>query len=104
MSVLKMYFNPKVNQCSPVIGDVQRVVSHLDDGTEVITFVPVDYPAIQRSLGSVDDWSLSALLKAGIDPNFPIHTGNNTRLEGIDVLSQFEAEADAILNENNNNE
>ena len=59
-----MYPSPKVNQCSPVQPDYVRVVNYDEDGEEFITFEPVDYPELQRSLGSVEDWSLNALLQA----------------------------------------
>ena len=99
MSALSKYFNKKVNQCSPVQKDVKRVVNYDELGNEFITYPEVDYAAFTASLGTVQDWSLDALLKAGISPDFPIHTGLNTRLEGIDVISQASAIADEILAE-----
>ena len=86
--------------------DYKRVVSHDEDGNEYVTWEPIDYASYQKSLGFVGDWSLDSLLKAGINPNFPIHTGSNTRLEGITELENIAAYADTILNENNelNNE
>lgn len=100
MSVLSAYFDKSVNQCSPVKPDYKRVVNYDKNGNEVITYEEVDYPAFQEANGFVSDWSLDALLKAGINPNFPVHTGNPTRLEGLDVLNQAVATADAILSEN----
>lgn len=97
MSVLKAYFDESVNQCSPSRGDLQRVVNYDEDGNEFVTYVDVDYPSLVASRGSVLDWSLDALIKAGIDPRFPIHTGLNTRLEGVGVVEQFAAEADALF-------
>lgn len=102
MSVLSKYFSKSVNQASPVQKDYNRVVNYDEDGNEYITFVEVDYEKFQKSLGTVDMWSLDSLLKAGVNPNFPIHTGNTTRLEGLSSLSEYEAVADAILAENNN--
>lgn len=101
MSVLKAYFDPSVSQCSPSRGDFQRVVNYDSDGNEFISYEPIDYPALTASLGKISDWSLDALLKAGIDPSFPIHTGYGTRLEGFGVIDQFAAEADSILSEEN---
>ena len=92
------------NQASPVQEDVDRVVHYDEDGNEFITYVPVDYPKIQKSHGSWKDWSLNALLAAGVNPNIPIHTGNPTRLEGISTVSQFESIADEILGAENPNE
>lgn len=104
MSVLKHYFDKDIDQRSPVQKDYARVAKHDDNGNEYITFEEIDYAKLQSSLGTVDMWSLNALLKAGINPDFPIHTGNPTRLEGIDVITQAEAMVDEILNETNNNE
>ena len=94
-------FNTECNQCSPVQKDYDRVVNIDDEGNEYITYVEVDYPKIQQSHGSVSDWSLDALLKAGINPNFSIHTGLNTRLEGASTVSQFESSAEEILSQLN---
>lgn len=100
MSVLSAHFDKSVNQCSPVQPDFNRVVNYDKNGNEIITYEEVDYPSIQDSLGTVHEWSLNALLRAGINPNFPIHTGNSTRLDGIDVVNQASAIADSILAEN----
>lgn len=106
-SALKHLFNADCEQRSPVKDDFNRKVKFDEDGNEFIVFEKVDYPTFQKSLGSVRDWQLDALLAAGINPNFPVHTGNNTRLEGLNSIEQFEAAADALLadieNEHNNN-
>lgn len=99
MSVLSKLFNKDLDQRSPVIGDVQRVVSVDENGEEHISWKEVDYPKLQESLGTIEDWSLTNLLKAGIDPAFPIHTGSSTRLDGLTNLSDFEAEAEKIFEE-----
>lgn len=105
MSILKKYFDKSVNLSSPVQKDYNRVVNYDENGNEFITYEEVDYPAIQKSNGTVDMWELNSLLSAGINPNFPIHTGSNTRLEGVGVVKQAEAIADSILAESvENNE
>lgn len=101
MSVLSKYFSKKVDQCSPVQNDLARKVNYDEDGQEFISYESVDYPKFQASLGTVDDWSLNALLKAGINPAFPISTGLNTRLEGIDVLEDYKALAESLLVDEN---
>lgn len=101
MKVLKNLFNPNIDQRSPVIGDLERVVSVDEHGNEYVTWNEVDYSKLQKSLGSVNDWSLQSLLKAGIDPAFSIHTGYNTRLDGLNSLSAFEAESENIFKEMN---
>lgn len=104
MSVLSKYFDKSVDQASPVQKDFARKVNYDGKGNEVITYEEVDYPSLQDSLGVVQDWSLNALLKAGVNPQFPISTGINTRLEGLDALAEASALADQILAESNNGE
>lgn len=99
--MIKNYIDKGVNQSSPVQVDKQRVVKYDDKGKEYIVFEKVDYPKLQRSLGTVGDWNLNALLKAGINPNFSIHTGLNTRLEGHSTVMNFSSELDEIFADNN---
>lgn len=99
MSVLSKYFSKNVNQCSPVQIDYERVVNYDEDGNEFVTWIEVDYPTLQASHGVVEDWSLKALLAAGIDPHFSIHTGNPTRLEGVGVINDAAAIAESIIND-----
>lgn len=102
MSVLDSYFNMSLDQCSPVFPDVIRVVRRDEDGREFNVYEPIDYPSIQKKNGSSSDWSLSNLLKAGINPDFPIHTSNAVRLEGLNTVRQAESIADSLLNEDSN--
>lgn len=99
--MIKKYVSSKVDQRSPVQPDFKRVVNIDDEGNEFITYEEIDYPKYQKSLGSVADWSLESLLKAGIDPGFPIHTGYNTRLEGVDDVNSMIDEIDAMLKDEN---
>ena len=71
---------------SRVCDDFQRVVNVDEKGDEHITFVKVDYKKIQESLGDFMKWSLKSLVLAGIDPDFGIKTGLNTRLDGIGTV------------------
>lgn len=99
-SVLNSQFNPAVCQNSPYIEDVRRVVYYDEDGNELVTWEPVDYPSIVKKHGTVSDWTLNALLKAGINPaSMKIHTTAGTRLEGVNAVQDFSAAADAILAE-----
>lgn len=99
MSVLSRYFSKNINQASPVQIDYERVVNYDKDGNEFVTWVEVDYPTLQASHGVVGDWSLDSLLKAGINPNFPISTGSPTRLEGVGVVNDAAAIAESIIND-----
>lgn len=98
-SVLHLYASKDVNQQSPVRDDYERVVKHDSDGNESVTYRKVDYKELQKSLGSVAMWSLDALLKAGISPDFAIHTGLGTRLDGVSSVERFEEQAEKILSE-----
>lgn len=86
---------------SPVQDDVFRKVNLDGDGNEFVTYEKVDYPKLQESLGAFSNWALNALLAAGIDPSFSIHTGNPTRIEGASAIDDFSQVADAIINEMN---
>lgn len=97
MSHLKTQFDYECNQFSPVREDLARVVNYDEDGNEFITWEPIDYDKIRVENGSLKDWNLDTLLKAGINPNFPIKTGLNTRLEGIEQVQKAAAVADEIL-------
>lgn len=88
---------------SPIQVDFDRKVNYDEDGNEFITYVEVDYPTLQQSLGSVEHWKLSALLSAGVNPNFSIHTGLNTRLEGLGVIENAAAMAEKIIAETDSN-
>lgn len=108
MSVLRKYYDKKVNGASPVVGDLERVVRYDEDGGEIVEWLPVDYAKIVKDNGTASMWSLKSLLSAGINPNFSIHTGSNSRIEGLDSVSAFAATADEILAEtaaaSNNND
>ena len=100
-NVLTNQFNYDLNQCSPVREDLVRVVKKDEKGEEHIVYEPFDYPSYQKSLGLVDNWSLDNLLKAGINPDFGINTGFNTRLEGIGFVDSASAFVEKLVNESN---
>lgn len=83
--------------CSPRAVDMKRVENVDADGVSFVSFVPCDLNEIRKSNGSVSLWSLDSLVKAGIDPKFGIHTGNNTRLEGVQTVADASAVLDSIL-------
>lgn len=97
MDVLKKLFNMSLSQESPVQTDLTRTVKYDEEGNEIITYEKTDYPFIQKSHGKLSDWSLNALLKAGINPNFGIHTGLPTRIEGVSTVNEASAVAEQIL-------
>ena len=97
MKLIEKMFNYELDQRSPIQKDVWRKVDHDEDGIEIISWPEVDYEKLQQSLGTVDDWKLENLLKAGIDPSFSIHTGYNTRLEGVNDINNIEKNLDEIF-------
>ena len=102
------YINKGINQSSPVQKDLVRKVKVDEKGNEYPVWEEVDYKKFQQSLGTISDWNLNNLLKAGVNPDFPIHTGFNTRLEGVGVIEGITSELDAMFAEfdkdNENNE
>lgn len=102
-NVLTRLFNYELNQASPVQDDFVQVEKRDEDGNVFTVYEKFDYPKHQASLGTVTDWSLNSLLKAGINPDFNIHTGFNTRLEGVGSVAEMAAVADSILAENDKN-
>lgn len=104
MKVLEKHYDKVHCHGTPIQEDFQRVVKHDEDGNEFIVYEKVDYKKILESNGRVSDWSLSNLLKAGINPDFPIHTGFNSRLEGIDVLNDAISDIYEVIDSETNNE
>lgn len=89
---------------SPSCDTMKRVVNYDENGNEFITFEKEDLLTYQKSLGLVTDWSLDALLKAGVNPNFSIQTGYATRLDGLDALNSSVDAINSVLDEIENNE
>lgn len=103
-SVLSKYFNVGRSQSSPIIPEYQRVSNIDEKGIEYVSYVPFDLTTVTRGNGSVNDWKLNNLIRAGINPaQFNIHTGNVSRIEGIGDLTSIMGDLDAFLNENKNN-
>lgn len=105
MSVLKTHYDKSVDVCSPVRGDLQRVVNYDEDGNELITWEPVDYKSIVAENGDVKNWSLNAMLKAGINPaSLSIHTSAPSRIENESGVQQMLRDVvDFYAAEENNN-
>ena len=82
---------------SPVCDTYKRVVRVDENGTEFVTWEVEDLKKLKDSLGNIFVWNLNAMLAAGINPDFPIHTGFNTRLEGLTTLDDFSQLADRIF-------
>lgn len=107
-NVQQKNYNPEVIQVSPVIPEFALVTKKDEDGADIMEWKETDTKQVLTELGTAQDWCLSALLKAGINPqSMSVHTGYNSRIEGIDDLSAFEAAAEAALmppTEENNKE
>lgn len=102
MSVLHSQFDYKLSQDSPYVEDYRRVSNFDKDGVEVVTYVEKDFPSIVKSHGKVSDWSLTSMVKAGIDPSsFHVQTSSATRLDSFNELSSWSQAVDSVLNESN---
>lgn len=97
MNLLSRLYSRGICTVSPCVDDFERKVS-IVDGNEVITFEKVDNRQRVLANGTVAYWSLSNLIKAGINPNTGIHTSPSSRLDGLGELNLFGAAADQILN------
>ena len=98
-NALTRLFDYELKQASPVRDDLVQVEKRDEDGNVFTVYEKFDYPKHQASLGSVSDWSLNSLLRAGVNPNFSIHTGLPTRIEGASVVASAAAQVESILNE-----
>lgn len=96
MSVLSHLYDKGVNCYSPVMEETQMVIKCDKKGNEIIVWEPVDCSKIIASNGTADMWSLNSLLAAGINPNFGVKTGYNTRLEGVDAIDEIVATIDKL--------
>lgn len=94
--ILDRHYNRNLNTASPVVIDFERK-SSIVEGNEIVTFVEVDNRKRVIANGSEVDWKLNNMLKAGINPATGIHTGNNTRLAGINDLNAFKDATDKLF-------
>lgn len=95
--VISTHFDSSINQFSPVMGDLERIVELDEKGAEKVRFEAVDYPSLVALRGNIDDYSIDAMIKAGININIPIRTGFVSRIEGASVVHDFATEADKIF-------
>lgn len=101
LNVGQKYFDPSIDQRSPLVTDYVRNVYHDEKGGEYVIYEKFDSAAYQKELGPVENWSLDSLMKAGIDPRFGIHTTSPTRLEGASVMDDFVEKSESLFNEIN---
>lgn len=88
MSVLTAYFDSKLNQESPVKETLVLVKKVGKDGEDIFTYEPLDGEKLIKENGTAADWSLKALLAAGINPaSLSVSTGYATRLDGLADLN-----------------
>lgn len=96
-SVLRNNFTPGENFASPVVECFEQKIDYDKDLNPVISYCKVDAQKIIDSNGKDSDWSLSVLLKAGINPSFPIHTSMNSRLECVGILGDITSQVDKFF-------
>lgn len=99
-SVLITLFNKDVKQNSPVFPCIERVTKFDENGKEVVSFEEQDlFSNVVLSHGKFSDWSINSLMKAGINPDFPIHTGSVSRVESAKDAESISADVDKIFSE-----
>ena len=96
MGIWKLLYDKNVNCYSPLVDDYEPVVKCDKNGNEMIAYQLVDYSKVLQSNGTVDMWSLKSLLASGINPNFSVHTGYNTRLDGVNDINEVVSMIDQI--------
>lgn len=99
LSVLESHFDKSINQNSPCHDDFTRVSKFDEDGREIVMYEKSDYTELIASHGTVLDWSLDSLLKAGINPNFSIHTSGNSRIEASGDVKEVASQVEAAFTE-----
>lgn len=102
MSVLSKNFDYKSNQCSPTRVDYFPYKEVDEKGKEYTSYKEVDYSEVVKSHGTMEMWSLEALVKAGIDPNFGIRTGFATGLEAESAIQSAIGVIDSAIAESSN--
>lgn len=93
MSVLKAFFDKTINQAHPSVPETCIKFEIRSDGSEIATFPEIDLREVQKSHGLASDWSLGALVKAGINPSFGTHTSPGTRMEGVNALNDIDIDS-----------
>lgn len=98
-NVLEKYCNASAVFQSPYQEDKRRTVNYDSDGNELISYPVVDGSEIVKANGSFLNWSLNALLSAGINPDFAIHTGFSSRLDGYSSVLEAVSSIESLLPE-----
>lgn len=93
MSVLKAFFDRSLNQAHPPVKETCLKFELTSDGAEIATFPEIDLREIQNSHGLASDWSLGALVKAGVNPSFGTHTSPGTRMEGVSAINDIDIDS-----------
>lgn len=97
MSVKSSQFNYELNQYSPVIDEYNAVVKCDEEGKQEIVYEKADLASVVKSHGNSEDWKLDKLFKAGINPDFPIHTSAPSRVESASDVLEVEKEVNALF-------
>lgn len=98
MSFLSTTFNHSLVKSDPAVPTYERTVSFLDDGSEVVSFEPVDFKSIKQANGKADFWNLSTLVKHGINPsNISGHSSSGARIENVSVVGDMQASVEKFF-------
>ena len=95
---LNSTFNRSLLKSDPVVPEIGRVVRVCDDGSEVVSYEPIDLASIKQSNGIASNWNLSSLIKAGVNPeNIQGHSMSASRLDSQPAVSGVAAEVDKFF-------
>ncbi|QCS36012.1 hypothetical protein [Capybara microvirus Cap1_SP_87] len=91
MKVTKLLYLENPRYASPIIPDQVMEKEYTEDGNVVQVWkVKSNYEDLIELHGDANNWSIDALMKAGIDPaSTSINTGKNSRLDGYNDLGKF---------------
>lgn len=83
---------------SQIFDVYELIITRDSEGNEIEKWQKIDFAKHIAENGVASDWSLSALRQAGINPAFPIHTGDSTRIDGLSsVIASIEADVNTVL-------
>lgn len=91
-------FNRSLLKSDPVVPEIGRVVRVCDDGSEVVSYEPIDLASIKQSNGIASNWNISSLIKAGVNPeNIQGHSMSASRLDSQAAVSGVADQVDKFF-------
>lgn len=92
---LQSNFNPALKKSSPVVPSIERTLRYDKNGSEVISFEPIDVQSIVKQNSPAELWNLSRLVSAGVDPSsIKGHSLNGSRIDGYEDIQKVSSSVD----------